>query len=280
MGFGWTRASRRPTAEVPMTKYLFIDGGFIEKMPQKTASFFDMDLSSSQFDYRIMCAGFQRTFYYDALPIRQAGETDDDFEEKFEARLKLFERINRTPYVHTREGVTTARSKMRALQQKGVDILLAIDVFKQASLGNMSEAHIMATDLDFFPLFEALRDTRVSVHLHCYTPETSDDLMALADVVIPITPITILNWLGHPDRDKFVERNLPVGQYADRRKIIKEGTCDGQPFYVFEVPSLSEKRFFGQSMAINPNSCTRAEKWEYVVAEFESSWKKRIYFDQ
>ena len=36
-------------------------------------------------------------------------------------------------------------------------------------------------------LFEALRDTPVSVHLHCYTPETSEELMSLADVVKLIT---------------------------------------------------------------------------------------------
>src|SRR5215216_8120158 len=72
------------------------------------------------------------------------------------------------------------------------------DVFKHASLNNMSEAHVMTKDLDFFPLFEALRDTPVSVHLHCQTNQTSEELMSLADVVIPITPFTILRWLRYP----------------------------------------------------------------------------------
>ena len=165
------------------------------------------------------------------------------------------------------------------LEQKGVDILLAIDVFKHASLNNLSQAHIMTTDLDFFPLFEALRDTPVSVHLHCYVPETSEELMSLADVVIPITPITILRWLHHPDAEKFVQRDQSPVEFSNVRMEIKEGTCDGLPFYIFEVPSIPERRFLGQSMAINSHSVTRAERWQYIVADFEATYKKRVYFD-
>jgi uncharacterized LabA/DUF88 family protein len=262
-----------------MTKYLFIDGGFLEAMISKSGKFFGIDLSSSLFHYADICKGFQRTFYYDALPSeRDAGK--EAFQAKLAAKLTLFERINRTPYMHTREGITRNRAARRMLEQKGVDILLAIDVFKHASLGNMSEAHIMATDLDFFPLFEALRDTPVSVHLHCYAPETSEELMSLADVVIPITPITILRWLRHPDSDKFVERNISTADFANARLTIKEGMCEGLPFYIFEVSSLPKNRFFGQSMAINSHSASRAERWEYIVAEFEATHGKRIFFDK
>jgi hypothetical protein len=33
-------------------------------------------------------------------------------------------------------------------------------------------------------------------------------------------------------------------------------------------------------MAINPGSLTRADRWELIVAEFETNYQKRIYFDQ
>lgn len=262
-----------------MADYLFIDGGFLESMVLKSADFFGIDLSSSQFYYGDICKDFRRTFYYDALPSQKDGETDEAFKAKLNAKLKLFQRINRTPRMHTREGITRNRSTRRMLEQKGVDILLAIDVFKHASLNNLSQAHIMTTDLDFFPLFEALRDTPVSVHLHCYVPETTEELMSLADVVIPITPLTILKWLQHHDTEKFVERNITASHYLSGRTVFKEGTCDGLPFKIFEVKSLRERRFFGQSMAINPLSLTRAERWEYIVADFEATHKRRIYFD-
>jgi len=259
-----------------VTKYLFIDGGFIETMVPQTAKFFGIELPSA-LEYGLITTGFQRTFYYDALPVRKDGEADEAFNAKFAGKLKLFERINRTPFMHTREGITRSRSTNRMLQQKGVDILLAIDVFKHASLNNMSEAHVMTKDLDFFPLFEALRDTPVSVHLHCQTDQTSEELMSLADVVIPITPFTILRWLRYPDPEKFVERNLSFAEFGPST-VFKEGVCEGLPFYIYKEPHLGERPFWGRSMAINPHSVTRSERWEWIVAEFEGNFQKRVYF--
>jgi hypothetical protein len=126
---GATNSSRKVVQ--PVTKYLFIDGGFIETMIPKTAAFVGMELSSS-FDYRAIAGGFQRTFYYDALPSRKYTDTDEMFNAKYAAKLKLFDRVNRTPFMHTREGVTRNRSTRRTLEQKGVDILLTIDIFKHA----------------------------------------------------------------------------------------------------------------------------------------------------
>src|SRR5207248_2437745 len=154
------------------------------------------------------------------LPSRKDNDTDETFNTKFAAKLKLFDRVNRTPFMHTREGITRSRSTRRMLEQKGVDILLAIDVFKHASLRNMSEAHIMTTDLDFFPLFEALRDTPVSVHLHCYPAETSSELMALADVVVPVNPFKILQWMHHQSRDGYVEWNIALGDVNPQKLFM------------------------------------------------------------
>jgi uncharacterized LabA/DUF88 family protein len=277
MNFGRLGASNSTRKVIQaVTKYLFIDGGFIETLVPKAAAFFGMELSSS-LDYRVISGGFQRTFYYDALPSRKDNDADETFNTKFAAKLKLFDRVNRTPFMHTREGITRSRSTRRTLEQKGVDILLAIDVFKHASLRNMSEAHIMTTDLDFFPLFEALRDTPVSVHLHCYAPTTSEELMSLADVVVPVTPCTILRWLQHPERDKIVER-MSVTEFQPST-VFKEGVCEGLPYYIYKEPRLSERPFLGQSMAINPGSLTRSDRWELIVAEFEDNFKRRVHFD-
>jgi uncharacterized LabA/DUF88 family protein len=275
IGLGLNTISTRPNkAAKAVTKYLFIDGGFIETMIPKAATFFGRELPSV-FDYRVIAGGFQRTFYYDALPSQKPNETDEAFNAKHAAKMKLFERVNRTPFMHTREGITRRSKK---LEQKGVDILLAIDVFKHASLRNMAEAHIMATDLDFFPLFEALRDTPVSVHLHCYVDETSQELMSLADVVVPITPITILRWLQHPDRESYVDWNVSFND-LNPTTIIKEGLYEGLPFYLYEERGLKERPFLGRAMAHNPQSLMRSEKWEYIVADFEARVAKRVYFD-
>jgi hypothetical protein len=61
--------------------------------------------------------------------------------------------------------------------------------------------------------------------------------------------------------------------------VFKEGICEGLPFYIYKEPHLSERPFLGQSMAINPGSLTRSDRWELIVAEFETVYQKRIYFD-
>jgi len=76
----------------------------MEAMIPKTEDFFGMQLPRpAQFDYRAIAGEFARTFYYDALPSRKDGETEEAFNLKFTAKIKLFERINRTPFMGLRE---------------------------------------------------------------------------------------------------------------------------------------------------------------------------------
>ena len=256
--------------------YLFIDGGFIDTMIAKAEKEYGLELPRSQLDYEAMARGMQRTFYYDALPSQKKDEPEKVFEAKLAAKLKLFDQINRTPYMHIREGITRSRSPKRNLEQKGVDILLAIDVFKHATLPNMSLAHIMTKDLDFFPLFEALRETQVTVILHCFTSETSDELMSLADVVSPITPSTVLKWFSRGERDKFVDRDIPVGEIPTY-PVVKEGTWARHPYLIHRHPT-DENLFFRRSAV--RGAADRSTRWEYIVWDFEDREQLPIYFDR
>lgn len=138
----------------------------------------------------------------------------------------------------------------------------------------MDEAHVMASDLDF-PLFAALRDTSVSVHLHCYPPKTSRELMELADVVKPFTPFSTLRWLKHERADSFVVRHI---DFADHQfgAPIKVGELNGLPRLQTDIEGITN--YFGRSMAFNPGSMISASKWEYVAARHETDWSQRIFF--
>ncbi|MEY9121501.1 NYN domain-containing protein [Bradyrhizobium yuanmingense] len=257
-----------------VTKYAFIDGGFVDAMVRRTSEYFATDLSLNKIDYRAIAGGHQRTFYYDALPAKKDKESDEDYELRVRKKREQFELVNRTPFMHVREGLTRGQNK--TLRQKGVDILLAIDVFKHATSGHMSEAHIMTKDLDFFPLFEALRDTPVAVHLHCYPAETSNELMALADVVVPVNPFKVLQWMHHQSRDSYVEWNISIGD-VNPQKLFIVGNCEGLDFYIYQDDGMP---FFGRAMAYNPSSLMRSNHWEHIVDDFEARVGKRVYLDQ
>jgi uncharacterized LabA/DUF88 family protein len=273
IGLGLGNASYQ-TARAPkqMTKYLFVDGGFLESMIPKTQKFYGLPISVDDVEFEWIAGGYQRTFYYDALPVQKERQEQVAYEAALGQKQRLFSRINATPYMHTREGITRNRLASRARQQKGVDILLAIDVFKHASLRNMTEAHIMTTDLDFFPLFEALRDTPVSVHLHCLCDETSAELMALADVVRPITYFTVLNWIAHPRRDEFVHYVAGVDDFH-HMVLFKKGFL-GSPVEFFNDPADPSKG----CVALFAGQTIKSDRLDFIVADLEHRHRRRLIF--
>ena len=253
-----------------MSRYVFIDGGFLDSLVERTARYFELEGDLRPLAYGAIAGPYQRTFYYDAFPAKKENEDEAAYALKLRAKEQKFERINRTPFMHTREGITRNRTGGGTrLEQKGVDILLAIDVYKHASIRTIDEAHIMSTDLDFFPLFEALRDTPVSTHLHCYPPETSKDLMFLADQVYPVNFFTILQWSGRADSiDTYVRRNVRV-DHVDLSTVVKEGELEGHDFKVYSARVHENEVFYGRARSRNWDVVAEARKCEHLVPYFE-----------
>ena len=84
-------------------------------------------------------------------------QSDDEFEAELEQTKLYFSQISTTQNFSVRPALTR-RGQRR--QQKGVDVLLAIECLMHAVRNNIDEATILTADLDFFPLFEALLQTK------------------------------------------------------------------------------------------------------------------------
>jgi len=68
-------------------KYLFIDGGYLDKIIEKAQNvFFGVALD---IDYKKIGEGFDKVFYYNCLPGKKNGESANAYEERIYAR-KLF----------------------------------------------------------------------------------------------------------------------------------------------------------------------------------------------
>lgn len=267
LGLGLSLGRRSPASatRIPM-RYLFIDGGFLDAMLLKTKEYFSLDLDLA-YRFERITAGFSRSFYYDAYPSRKTDQSTEQFDRLVRIKSEKFRTINLTPNVHTREGLTRSSVHGARLRQKGVDILLAIDVYKHAINGNIDEAHIMATDLDFFPLLEALRDTRVSNYLHCYKKETSEDLMFLADRIMPVNPFVIAEWCGH-DTSNYVR--VMAFDEEMMTELVREGTCQGGYFRVYRFEYNGAERYAGVG-EFNRNTAYVASREELIVDYIEKS---------
>lgn len=181
-------------------KYLFIDGAYFEgACSSMLLSIIDSQNIFDVIDLSRISAGFDRTFYYDAFPDRN----DPDFSAKNVLKEALFDRINLLPNWRAHYGTSRNRNRKRGTEQKGVDVLLAIEVFQHAVSGNMDVASILTGDLDFFPLFEALVQTPVKTELLYYPKSISKDLMYSAGTLRQFRLSTMNQWLVQPYNERF-----------------------------------------------------------------------------
>ncbi|MBN1572047.1 MAG: NYN domain-containing protein [Deltaproteobacteria bacterium] len=91
-----------------------------------------------------------RIYYYNA-PLPQ------DFDsERYREQQKFFESIRKIPYLDLKLGKIEIRGA--ALVEKGVDVLIAIDMIKYAKNNAYDTAILVSGDGDFAPVLEFLKD--------------------------------------------------------------------------------------------------------------------------
>jgi len=219
-------------------RYLFIDGAFLRLLDEEFSKLISdgEEESSANMDVEKVARGYDRIFYYDALPTKKENETDEQFDQKI---LEIEEKHNclrLIPNLHVRNGVAKFRRK-RGMEQKGVDILLAIEVYKNAMMGNMDEAIIITSDLDFYPIFEALVETRVKASLIYDAGRTSDDLIRSADQSSIIDWWKYFQWTYDDfyKKYKFNDSDHSDSPFvSEELDLIKQGELLGGPFYLYE----------------------------------------------
>jgi uncharacterized LabA/DUF88 family protein len=210
-----------------MSQYLFIDGAFFERLFSAILGkmFPDENLFAA-IDLVKMTNDYDRVFYYDALPAsgtdltfgallqieirrklsdpmgticlnlttRKASESETDWQSRRDQKDELFNKLSMSPKIHVRSGISRYR-KRRGLEQKGVDILLATEALQHSTLGNIDTACFILSDLDFYPIFDALVQNRVKSTLYYDPHKTSRDLIYAADVSIALNAAVLYPWL-------------------------------------------------------------------------------------
>jgi uncharacterized LabA/DUF88 family protein len=139
-----------------------------------------------------------RTFVYDALPVPKTEVPTPEEMQSLKARKALHDEFRKCTGAHVLNG-ETRRAKGEGMRQKGVDILMALDVFQHAIIGNMDVAKIYVSDLDFLPLLEALVRTRVKTRLYCDPYKSPVELRHAADQSEIITARDYLRYCAVPD---------------------------------------------------------------------------------
>jgi uncharacterized LabA/DUF88 family protein len=178
-----------------MTQYLFIDGHFFElRFSALLKHLFPNENPFTAIDFSKLTQNYDRAFYYDALPAKKPAESETDWRSRHDDKKELFNSLNMKPKVHVRLGTSRYRKK-RGLEQKGVDILLAIEALLHATSGIIDNSSFILSDLDFCPLLGALVQTRVKSHLYYDPHKTSKELIYAADISLALNAGTLDGWL-------------------------------------------------------------------------------------
>jgi uncharacterized LabA/DUF88 family protein len=244
--------------------YLFIDGNYLARAYEAAmrtffpnASYIDLDLTKLK-----AAVSASKVFFYDAI--------DEDLPDAAERRTRL-EAISSLDGFHVREGSVSKRKKRK--QQKQVDVRLAVECLTHAFNKNFWHVTLVAGDLDFKPLVDAL--VNLGIHVHVYYEKSSGNrvLFRAADAGQLMTLEDFWNW----SCDDFRATN-PLPSVRDNvtpsGNQIRTGTWSGRTIHLFELVPPSQHYFaiwvgsHGKSKQFRVAHPDRARLEEYFALRF------------
>lgn len=138
---------------------VFIDGGYLRENLKKKWG--NDEFSTGVFQQLVrefvtyvssgnMVGELIRAYYYDAI-------IDEKEKVEREKQQKFFDKLRRLPFCALRLG-RLVKTEKRGYKQKGVDILMAVDMLTKAYENHYEIAVLVAGDGDFVDLVEAVKD--------------------------------------------------------------------------------------------------------------------------
>jgi hypothetical protein len=175
--------------------------------------------------------GFDKVFYYDALPSKHGSEGQQEYDVRLEAAKNFHDKIGALDRFHVYEGDTRRSPSLRKQEQKKVDVMITVDMLTHAFRRNMQHCTLLTGDLDFKPLIDALVSDGMTVTLWYPPKRTSRELIAAADQRRQLDIRSLYDSLGTRSKQLFT---LPsASAEPDRGDIgvlIGSWTVDGDEF--------------------------------------------------
>lgn len=125
-----------------------------------------------------------RFYYYTGLHSEQENP------EKFRSQKKFLDHLRETPYCTVRTGHILRRGE--SYIEKGVDVLLTVDLIRLARLNSYDTAILISGDGDFVEAVKDVQDMGKQVELASFPFSQSNALKNTCDRVIEVTE-TMLN---------------------------------------------------------------------------------------
>ena len=148
---------------------IFIDGGYINHLFKDNFVIGNYSIDYEKFVKWISGdSTILRAYYYDCLPYKPFNSTRIE-RERFSKKQKFFFSLEKIPRFCVRQGKLAYRGDDDTghpiFTQKGVDLLLGMDLGSIVSTRKVDEVAIVAGDSDFIPVVEFAKKEGVIVWL-------------------------------------------------------------------------------------------------------------------
>jgi len=167
---------------------IFIDGGYLrngikEKFGHEKIDFSGLPwIFANKARWGTIQMEFTRIYYYDAIVDFR------DNQEKYKEQDSYFENLRKIDNYEVKLGRLIKTSKEDGYRQKGVDVLLAIDMISKAHLNHYDIALLLAGDDDYLDMVKSIKDfTGKRVYGAYFERNASKRLIDSFDKRIPIT---------------------------------------------------------------------------------------------
>lgn len=161
---------------------VLIDNGYLHALMRD--EFNDVRLDYLKFSMEL-CKGCPRfrTYIYDCLPYRNEPPTTKD-KERYSKAHKFYESLSAFPAFEIRYG--RLRPRGNTFLQKGVDVMLAIDMYRLSAKHVVDRIALVSGDADFVPAVQAAKDEGIFVTLYHSALRRPDLLWRACDERYPI----------------------------------------------------------------------------------------------
>lgn len=172
------KATTRPSSRADERVMVFIDGSNLYHVLGQTCG--RHDLQFDKFAQKLANGrDLRRVYYYN---IRQ-----EAFEDRSNAadQDKFLSSLYDTPHLEVKLGIWKQRGA--TMVEKGVDVMLAVDLVTHAYKDHYDSAIIVSGDADFYPALQAAKDVGKQVEVAAFDTNISGEAARVSDLHIKLT---------------------------------------------------------------------------------------------
>ena len=168
---------------------IFVDGAYAAKIAEHRRVWIDYDRLGAHVTHQIATAEGGtllrlRTYFYDALPYQGSPPTPEEA-ARLGRKRSFFAALARLPKFKVREGRTVRRETVDGVatyHQKGVDLMIGLDIATLSLKHMITHAAILSGDSDLLPAISLAQEEGIVVwHLHGPGDTYADVLWDAAD---------------------------------------------------------------------------------------------------